>query len=107
MNSEHARPEPEHVAAMHRLLAEAFTSILVDNDSLSSTLNPIIEELRAGVYQPPEELQGVPESFLDDLERVSRKALKPSDSCAICGNAFLDGELSRAFMLDLGFLDED
>lgn len=65
--------------------------MLVDNDSLSSNLNPIIEELRAAVYQPPDELQGVPDTFLDELERVSKKSLKASDACSICGNAFLDG----------------
>jgi hypothetical protein len=92
VSSEHARPEPDHVAALHRLLAEAFTSILVDNEALESNLNPIIEELRAGVYQPPDELQGVPDSFFDELERVNKKSLKPSDTCSICGNAFLDGE---------------
>jgi hypothetical protein len=34
----------------------------------------------------------VPDSFLDELERVPKSALKPTDECPICVNPFLDGE---------------
>lgn len=34
----------------------------------------------------------MPQSFLDALERVDRKRLKKSDTCPICGEAFLDDE---------------
>jgi hypothetical protein len=50
----------------------------------------MIEVLRANADDPPTELKGVPNSFLDELERVPKKALKPSDTCPICVNPFLE-----------------
>jgi hypothetical protein len=37
-------------------------------------------------------VKGVPDSFLDGLDRVPKKNLKPDEDCPICGNPFLDGE---------------
>lgn len=36
--------------------------------------------------------QGVPEGFLDGLERVDKKRLKKEDVCCICNSSFLDGK---------------
>lgn len=34
----------------------------------------------------------MPQSYLDELERVPKKTLKKTDTCPICGEAFLDDE---------------
>jgi hypothetical protein len=59
-----------------------------DNNLLAS----MIETLRQNADEPPAEVKGVPNSFLDELERVPKKALKKDDTCPICVNPFLDGE---------------
>ncbi|KAF2760266.1 hypothetical protein EJ05DRAFT_474160 [Pseudovirgaria hyperparasitica] len=86
----HASPEPDHVAAPHLLLADAYNHILRDNPNVSALLEPMIEQLLSAADHPQAELKGVPNSFFDELERVERKKLKPDDDCPICGNAFLD-----------------
>jgi hypothetical protein len=92
-------PQPENVAAAFRLLANAFDmmrgrpadergdSTTGDDDLLAS----MIEQLRQHADDPPAELKGVPDSFLDELERVPNKSLKPTDTCPICVNPFLEG----------------
>jgi hypothetical protein len=52
----------------------------------------MIEVLRQNADDPPTELKGVPDSFLDELKRVPKKSLKPTDTCPICVNPFLEGE---------------
>jgi len=39
---------------------------------------------------PPEKPAGVPQSYLDSLDRVPNKQLKKSDTCPICAEPFLD-----------------
>lgn len=95
----HALPQPENVAAAFRLLANAFDMMrgrptdergngAGDGDELLASM---IEQLRQNADNPPTELKGVPDSFLDELERVPKKSLKPSDTCPICVNPFLEG----------------
>lgn len=36
------------------------------------------------------DIQGVPEEFIDSLDRVSKKSLKKDQTCSICTNDFLD-----------------
>jgi hypothetical protein len=88
--SQHARAEPNHVAAAHRLAAEYYTHISTDGET-SSVVESIVEQLRNDFHQPPEKLEGVPDSFFDELERVDRKHLKDDDECPICNNVFLQG----------------
>lgn len=57
------------------------------NDLLAS----LVEELQRYADDPPTEVKGVPDSFLDELDRVPNKSLKQADSCPICGNPFLEG----------------
>lgn len=86
------------MTAAFRLLANAFelmrgrpadeSSDGEGNDLLGS----MIEYLRQNADDPPAELKGVPDSFLDELERVPKKDLKPTDTCPICVNPFLEGE---------------
>lgn len=95
----HALPQPENVAAAFRLLANAFDMMRgrpadergdgrADGDDLLASM---IEQLRQNADDPPAELKGVPDTFLDELERVPNKSLKPSDTCPICVNPFLEG----------------
>jgi len=101
----HAVPQPENMTAAYRLLANAFQMMaqnrgpqnqdpqnqdpqIAGDDILAS----MIETLQQSANDPPRELQGVPDSFLDELERVPKKALKKTDECPICCNPFLDDE---------------
>ncbi|KAF2830820.1 hypothetical protein CC86DRAFT_391638 [Ophiobolus disseminans] len=92
-----AVPQPENMSAAFRLLANAFELMRgrpaeeergEDPDLLAN----MIELLRQSADDPPTELKGVPDSFLDELERVPKTALKPSDTCPICVNPFLEDE---------------
>ena len=95
----HAVPQPENMSAAFRLLANAFEMMRGrapdepghepghGNDLLAG----MIEILRQNADDPPTELKGVPDTFLDELERVPKKSLKPTDTCPICVNPFLDG----------------
>jgi tRNA (cytidine32/guanosine34-2'-O)-methyltransferase len=40
---------------------------------------------------PPDQVQGVSDEFIEQLERVDRKKLKPDMTCPICSNPFLEG----------------
>ncbi|KAH7396738.1 hypothetical protein DE146DRAFT_756442 [Phaeosphaeria sp. MPI-PUGE-AT-0046c] len=90
-----AVPQPENMSAAFRLLANAFEMMRGrptddqasgENDLLAS----MIDVLRQNADDPPTELKGVPDSFLDELERVPNKSLKPTDTCPICVNPFLE-----------------
>ncbi|KAI4645996.1 hypothetical protein J4E93_005575 [Alternaria ventricosa] len=89
-----ALPQPENMAAAFRLLANAFETMrgrpADENNQHGDLLASMIEMLRENADDPPTELKGVPNSFLDELERVPKKALKPSDTCPICVNPFLE-----------------
>jgi hypothetical protein len=82
-----ALPQPENMTAAFRLLANAFETMrgrpADESNEHGDLLANMIEVLRANADDPPTELKGVPNSFLDELERVPTKALKPSDTCPI------------------------
>jgi|TARA_R110002003_G_scaffold357_8_gene19145 hypothetical protein len=97
------------MSAAFRLLANAFEMMRGrpadeagggENDLLAN----MIDVLRQNADDPPTELKGVPDSFLDELERVPKKELKPADTCPICVNPFLEGEFKskRRMPEDLG-----
>ncbi|KAF1350014.1 hypothetical protein BDV97DRAFT_352976 [Delphinella strobiligena] len=97
----HSVPTPIDVSATFRLLADAYTVMLRDEgrEPDSGTGGPgdgllaqLVEQLRDSADHPPRELQGVPDTFLDDLERVPKKSLKDSDSCPICSEPFLNDQ---------------
>ncbi|PVI05077.1 hypothetical protein DM02DRAFT_126465 [Periconia macrospinosa] len=94
----HAQPQPENTAAAFRLLANAFEMMRgsEERDNGASgeggLLESMIEYLRENADDPPSELKGVPDSFLDELERVPNKSLKPTDTCPICVNPFLEDQ---------------
>lgn len=58
----------------------------------SELIATMIESLRQNADDPPSELKGCPDSFLDELERVPNKSLKKTDTCPICVNPFLEGQ---------------
>jgi len=103
----HAVPVPADVSAAFRTLAEAFDVIRRDNEvdgdedgDGSSTshdtqrgsglLDQMIEALLQGADIPPREVEGVDDEFCDSLDRIPKSALKPSQSCPICNNPFLE-----------------
>lgn len=88
--------------------------MLSDDGSLSETANSagsgapdggllaqLVESLRDSAEHPPRELEGVPDSFLDDLERVPKKSLRKEDSCPICSEPFLNGKRHTICLLAL------
>jgi len=89
-----ALPQPENMAAAFRLLANAFETMRGrpsdDNNGDGDLLANMIQVLRENADDPPTELKGVPDTFLDELERVPKKALKETDTCPICVNPFLE-----------------
>lgn len=94
----HALPQPDNMAAAYRLLANAFEMMRGGNsgqeqqDGGNDLLATMVQSLMENANDPPRKLQGVPDSFLDELERVPKKALKKTDTCPICCNPFLDDE---------------
>jgi hypothetical protein len=88
----HAVPTPVEVAAVNRLLQDQYYTLLqsADNPQNTEFLTHLIEELQQAIESPPEKVAGVPQSYLDSLDRVPKKALKKTDTCPICGEAFLD-----------------
>lgn len=94
----HALPQPGDVAAAFRTLANAFLVMrgepIPAEGRADDVLATLVESLMRSAEDPPREVQGVPDTFLDELDRVPKKALRPNESCPICSNPFLDGELS-------------
>jgi hypothetical protein len=87
-----ALPEPASVAAVHRTLANAFLAMVQDGGE-NELLDQMIQQLVDHADHPPEKVEGVPDSFLDDLDRISKDKLEGKD-CPICNNPFLDGKRS-------------
>lgn len=67
-------------------------------------LDGMVETLFSEAEEPPKEVKGVSQDFLDELERVPNKILKKSMDCPICGNPFLEGECLLRLMLHSALL---
>jgi len=93
-NNPYATPTPVDVAATERLLQDQFYALRrTASDSQNATfLESLIEFIQSQIESPPEKVAGVPQSFLDALDRVPLKHLKKTDACPICGECFLDDE---------------
>ncbi|KAH7397811.1 hypothetical protein BKA64DRAFT_48276 [Cadophora sp. MPI-SDFR-AT-0126] len=93
-NNTHSVPTPVDVAATERLLQEQFRALLnTSSDNRNQDyLTSLIEYLETQIDSPPEKVEGVPQSYLDALERVDKRTLKRSDVCPICNEVFLDDE---------------
>ena len=92
--NENSIPLPQDVSAAFQTLANAFSQMRgggnEDHDN-SELLGGLIESLMASAEHPPTQLQGVPDEFIEQLERIPKKNLKPDESCPICANPFLEG----------------
>ena len=58
-----------------------------DNELVQSMIDELDEDARGNAGQ-----KGMPQTFIDDLERVDKKRLKKEEACPICTERFLDGE---------------
>ncbi|KAJ4393667.1 hypothetical protein N0V93_002882 [Gnomoniopsis smithogilvyi] len=105
-NNPHAVPTPPDVNGLFRLLLSQFTTLHPElaaedgtrRDTTSNSDDPdfqeqairrIIDELVNDLDRPAE-IKGVSQEYLDMLERVPKKTLKPDDACPICAENFLD-----------------
>jgi len=80
------------------LLAEALTSQQRDAgpEQDGDAIEAMLTFLREQAADPPEKVEGVPDSFLDGLERVDRNKLGDG-SCPICGEKFVSGMFFPSF----------
>jgi hypothetical protein len=93
-NNPNAIPTPIEIAAAERLLQDQFSTLLQisDNPDHGAFLESLINSVQEQIEAPPEKVSGVPQSYLDELDRVPKKALRKSDVCPICAERFLDDE---------------
>jgi len=97
----HALPTPVEVSAAERLLQDQLVALRLNapNEVNSALLNDLIQTIESQIEDPPEKPAGVPQSYLDELDRVPKKLLKKTDTCAICGEPFLDDEFPLVVQL--------
>jgi hypothetical protein len=90
----HATANPSDLSVMFRLVQDQLGTLASDSpsDANRALLRSLIEALETDVAHPPYVMQGVSQQFLDGLDRVSRKRLKPADTCPICAEPHLDDE---------------
>ncbi|PKS11518.1 hypothetical protein jhhlp_003283, partial [Lomentospora prolificans] len=91
-NNPHATPTPVDVARLLRLVQEqmetlATTAPTPDNRDF---LTRLVASLEEDILDPPSDVQGVRQDFLDSLDRVPRKNLAKDDTCPICAERHLD-----------------
>jgi len=100
-NNPNAIPTPVDVAAAERLLQDqlAFHLQNTDNADHEAFLENLMEHVQSQIDDPPEKVAGVPQSYLDELERVPKKSLKKDDMCPICAEKFLDDEFPLVVQL--------
>ena len=65
-------------------------SALMASNPNRSLADSLVEQLLELADAPPTRPKGMPESFVDGLERVGKKYLKKEDECPICAERFLD-----------------
>lgn len=61
-----------------------------DNDTESDLLETMIQTLMSSAERPPQEVKGVDEEYIANLERVNIKKVKKDADCPICGNEFVE-----------------
>jgi hypothetical protein len=93
-NNPHATPNPVDHAALFRLLQDQLSTLATTSpdESNRNFLSGLFEALEADIASPPTQIQGVPQSFLDTLERVPRKKLGDKETCPICAERYLDDQ---------------
>lgn len=96
----HSLPLPRDISAAFRNLANAFEMMRGGHEGASAgdghdeLLETLVQSLMQNAEQPPTEVEGVSDEFIEQLERVPKKMLKADMSCPICANPFLEGTLS-------------
>ncbi|KAH8816138.1 hypothetical protein F5884DRAFT_632365, partial [Xylogone sp. PMI_703] len=111
-NNPHAVPTPADMSTLAHLLQDQFTVLLQNSSTSQSSQDPsqspppnaalletLITAIQSTIDSPPDELKGVPQSFLDSLDRVPKKDLKKEDTCPICAERFLDDEFPLVVVL--------
>lgn len=88
----HAVPTPVEMAGLFRLVQDQLSTLAQDAPDATNRefLQSLFDGLEGDILNPPREVAGVSQEFLDVLERVPKKSLKPDDSCPICAEKFLD-----------------
>lgn len=93
-NNPNATPTPVETAAAYRLLMDQFATLREstgpNSEANQALLEQLILETAGHIAEPPGKVEGVPQSYLDSLERVPKKELKMTDTCPICGEPFLN-----------------
>ncbi|PMD65415.1 uncharacterized protein K444DRAFT_607978 [Hyaloscypha bicolor E] len=100
-NNPNAVPTPVDIAAAERLLQDQYTYLLQnsDNPNHRAFLENLVSDVETMIDDPPEKVAGVPQSYLDELDRVPKKSLKKDDMCPICAEKFLDDEFPLVVQL--------
>ncbi len=90
----HAIPTPVDMAALFRLVQDQMgtLSTTAPTEDNRNFLRELVEALELDIENPPETIQGVPQLYLDTLDRVPRKKLKADESCPICAEKYLDDQ---------------
>ncbi|KAF2772363.1 hypothetical protein EJ03DRAFT_324786 [Teratosphaeria nubilosa] len=87
----HSLPLPRDISATFRNLANAYEMMRGGQDgSHDQLMEQLVQSLMDSAENPPTELKGVSDEFIERLERVSKKSLKQDMSCPICSNPFLE-----------------
>ena len=100
-------PLPRDISAAFRNLANAFEMMRGGDESINphqgqdDLLGTLVESLMQSAEHPPSEVQGVSDEFIEQLDRVPKKSLKPDMSCPICSNPFLEGMEATEFLTDI------
>jgi len=91
-NNPNATPTPVEMAAAARLLQEQFQTLrqTASDQHNIEFLDSMIDTIEHEIDSPPAKVAGVPQSYLDTLDRVPKQRLKKTDTCPICSEPFLD-----------------
>jgi hypothetical protein len=109
----HAVPDPPSISDAERLLHAQFVYFFngSTDEAHRERMEQLMSEIEPDIDNPPRKIEGVPQSYLDSLERVSRKELEArrarlakakgkgkgsgdehKDLCPICNEEFLADE---------------
>ncbi|KAK0742306.1 hypothetical protein B0T21DRAFT_306867 [Apiosordaria backusii] len=88
----HSIPNPVDLSAAFRLVQDQFLTLAssAPTDQNRDLLLHLAQALETDMLNPPTELEGVSQAYVDALDRVPRKNLQPDDKCPICMENFLD-----------------
>ncbi|KKF94980.1 putative RING finger protein [Ceratocystis platani] len=88
----HATPTPVDMAALYRLVQDQMASLASTAPSTENRilLESLMAELDASIADPPTEVCGLGQDFLDGLERVDRGRVGVEETCPICAEKHRD-----------------